>query len=181
MRDLLCVGVTVAVGIAVRLTASSWSLCVIAHMWSCRCRPPRGSARPPATIPCGSHGVIEFATLDGAPYERRRQEAIITAAPPPSSKQPQRPRGIDSGYCLDSRRAAGDNHGCFRWQRDLLDVDTPTASSQASTSSRCSTSTNCEAHSRARASCKGSGFAQVERMQAIRGGPDRAVLAPALS
>src|SRR5215207_9094315 len=22
-----------------------------------------------------------------------------------------------------SRRAAGDNHGCFRWQRDLLDVD----------------------------------------------------------
>jgi hypothetical protein len=24
---------------------------------------------------------------------------------------------------VDSRRAAGDNHGCFRWQRDLLDVD----------------------------------------------------------
>ena len=27
------------------------------------------------------------------------------------------------GGLLDSRRAAGDNHGCFRWQRDLLDVD----------------------------------------------------------
>ena len=95
-------------------------------------------ARPAATITEGrrrlvpAQSITDCMQLLGAEY-RASGDGHETSG------------GTDSGGSIDSRRAAGDNHGCFRWHRDLLDVDdTGGVKPGSNFVARCSTSTHRE-------------------------------------